>query len=248
MHVDTGEYRTNRPHPVLSIHVHYIFSCTNSLPVTTQCGNAFSWLNWQNYFITVWQAEHSREKSERGAQGNSVFVQVTSSLSILPLVLLPQPEVAVSESGTLLKLETQCSKCGGKYTWRSQPDLPGKFPSGNLLVSFAVLCARASIRKVLLVFRHTGILAYHEPTYYYHQRHFLIPSVVSFWRKYQKKLSDSLSNKEVVLAGDGHHDSMGHSAKFVTYTIFCCTLGLIIHIVLIQACLFSLKSWQTTKV
>lgn len=39
----------------------------------------------------------------------------------------------------------------------------------------------------------------------------------------------------MVLAGDGRHDSMGHSAKYGTYTIFCCTIGLIIHLVVIQA-------------
>ena len=38
-----------------------------------------------------------------------------------------------------------------------------------------------------------------------------------------------------MLAGDERHDSMGHSAKYGSYTIFCCTVGLIIHIVLIQA-------------
>ena len=38
----------------------------------------------------------------------------------------------------------------------------------------------------------------------------------------------------VTLAGDGRHDSMGHSAKYGTYTIFSCTIGLIIHIVLVK--------------
>ena len=80
-----------------------------------------------------------------------------------------------------------------------------------------------------------GVLVYNEPTNYYHQRHLLIPTIISFWRKYQTKLLDSLKGKEVVLAGDGRHDSMGHSAKYGTYTIFCCTVGLIIHIVLLQA-------------
>lgn len=80
-----------------------------------------------------------------------------------------------------------------------------------------------------------GVLMYNEPKYYYHQRHLLIPTVVSFWRDYQKKLLVSLKGKEVVLAGDGRHDSMGHSAKYGTYTIFCCTIDLIIHI---QASLF----------
>lgn len=46
---------------------------------------------------------------------------------------------------------------------------------------------------------------------------------------------DAIKGKEVVLAGDRRHDSMGHSAKFATYSIFCCTVGLIIHIVLVQA-------------
>jgi len=92
----------------------------------------------------------------------------------------------------------------------------------------------ASIKKVLLVFRHMGVLVYNEPTYYYHQRHLLIPTVISFWCKYQKRILDTLKGKEVVLAGDGLHDSMGHSAKYGTYTIFCCTVGLIIHIVLVQ--------------
>ena len=51
------------------------------------------------------------------------------------------------------------------------------------------------------------------------------------------KLMLQLKNKEVVLAGDGRHDSMGHSAKYGTYTMFCCTIGLIIHIVLVQVCM-----------
>ena len=37
-----------------------------------------------------------------------------------------------------------------------------------------------------------------------------------------------------MLAGDGRHDSMGHSAKFGAYTMFCCTLPMIIHFALIQ--------------
>ena len=156
------------------------------------------------------------------------------------LCFFAKPKVVVTQTGTMLTIVSECSKCGETYTWKSQPDLLGRFPAGNLLLSFAVLCAGASVRKVLLVFQHMGLLVYHEPTYYYHQRHLLIPSVVAFWRKYQKKMLDQLKNKEVVMAGDGRHDSMGHSAKYGTYTIFCCTVGLILHIVLVQVFQFSL--------
>ena len=154
--------------------------------------------------------------------------------------MAPSPEVSPSQTGTLLTIETKCSACKGIFTWKSQPFLLGKFPAGNLLLSFAVLCAGASIKKVLTVFQHMGVLVYNEPIYYYHQRHLLIPTVVSFWRKYQKKILDTLKGKEVVLAGDGRHDSMGHSAKFGTYTMFCCTAGLIIHVVLVQVGVFTL--------
>lgn len=148
------------------------------------------------------------------------------------LCFFSKPKVSVKQTGTMLTVETQCSNCGESNIWRSQPDLLGKF----LLLSLAILCAGASVRKVLLVFRHMGMLVCHEPTYYYHQRHLLFPCIVSFWRRYQRKLMDRIKNKEVVLAGDGRHDSMGHSAKYGTYTIFCCTIGLIIHIVLVRVC------------
>ena len=42
----------------------------------------------------------------------------------------------------------------------------------------------------------------------------------------------------IVIAGDGRHDSMGHSAKFGAYTIFCCTVPMIIHFSLVQVSVF----------
>ena len=128
------------------------------------------------------------EKDEREEPKGIVFL---SKLLLLfqycHICFTPNPEVMSSQTGTLLTIETKCSKCKEIFIWKSQPFLLGKFPAGNLLLSFAVLCAGASIKKVLLVFRHMGILVYNEPTYYYHQRHLLIPTVISFWRKYQKK-------------------------------------------------------------
>ena len=67
--------------------------------------------------------------------------------------------------------------------------------------------------------------------------------------QFQNKLLLKLRNKEVVLAGDGRHDSMGHSDKYGTYSIFCCTIGLIIHIVLVQVCHFihSVCHWHNLR-
>ena len=40
-----------------------------------------------------------------------------------------------------------------------------------------------------------------------------------------------------MIAGDGRHDSMGHSAKYGTYTIFCCNNDKIIDFSLVQVIL-----------
>ncbi|XP_074632756.1 uncharacterized protein LOC141891673 [Acropora palmata] len=144
------------------------------------------------------------------------------------------PTLSISQSGTMLTIQTSCSHCKRDFTWTSQPLMLGKFPAGNLLLTFAILCSGASINKILVVFKHMGVLVYHFPTYFHHQRHLLIPAVVKYWRGYQAALLQRLQGQEVVLAGDGRHDSMGHSAKYGTYSIFCCTIGYIIHLVLVQ--------------
>lgn len=140
----------------------------------------------------------------------------------------------ITQTGTLLTIESICHVCKRENTWKSQPYLLGKFPAGNLLLSFAILSAGASFSKIALVFQHMGLLMYHRSVFYYQQRYLLIPTIVTFWRSYQEKIIQSLHGKDVALAGDGRHDSMGHSAKYGTYSTFCCTIGLVIHIVLVQ--------------
>ena len=153
----------------------------------------------------------------------------------------PEPFVTTSQTGTMLTVSTKCKKCEQTFTWSSQPMLLGRFPACNLLLSFAILCAGASVKKMLQVLRYMNVLIYNESTYYYHQKHLLIPTIVTYWREYQSKLLEQVNGVEVALAGDGRHDSMGHSAKYCTYTIFCCTIGLIINIALVQVIYFYIQ-------
>ena len=64
----------------------------------------------------------------------------------------------------------------------------------------------------------------------------LFPSIYLHWKKYQAMLMEKAKQLKdgVVLAGNGRHDSMGHSAKFCAYTIFCCSFAQIIHFNLVQ--------------
>ena len=61
----------------------------------------------------------------------------------------------------------------------------------------------------------------------------LFPTIYIYWQKYQKKLLEKVKSMSsgIVLAGDGRHDSMGHSAKY--------GVSMIIHFALVQVCLNS---------
>lgn len=42
------------------------------------------------------------------------------------------------------------------------------------------------------------------------------------------------TQKYLTIAGDGRHDSIGHSAKYCAYTLFCCTVPCIFGFSLVQ--------------
>lgn len=100
---------------------------------------------------------------------------------------------------------------------------------------FAVLMAGASISKILLVFQHMGLSAFSSRTFFSHQRAFVFPTVIHYWESYRTRLINSLKDmKDVVWSGDGRFDSMGHSAKYGAYTMFCSTIMKVVHFELIQ--------------
>ena len=63
----------------------------------------------------------------------------------------------------------------------------------------------------------------------------IFPTIYLCWQKYQNLMLEKLkAHGGIVIAGDGRHDSMGNSAKFCAYTIFCCTIPMIIHFYMVQ--------------
>lgn len=142
----------------------------------------------------------------------------------------------MEQNGTMVTVVQRCKSCQEKpFRWRSQPFVFGRYPAGNLLLSFAILMAGASVSKVLLVFRHLGLAVYTYRTFFYHQNRFIFPAILSYWETYQAQLIESAKQvKDLVWSGDGRFDSMGHSAKYGAYTMFCCTLMKIIHFDILQ--------------
>ncbi|KAK2555135.1 hypothetical protein P5673_023105 [Acropora cervicornis] len=64
----------------------------------------------------------------------------------------------------------------------------------------------------------------------------LFPTILLYWEKYQKHLLEKVKAVKdgIIIAGDGRHDSMGYCAKYGAYTIFCCTIPMILLFSLIQ--------------
>lgn len=146
------------------------------------------------------------------------------------------PTVEAFKTGTMVTLSQNCPKCDvGAFKWSSQPLDLGKYAAGNILFSFGILMAGASVSKILLVFKHMGMCAIRSRTFFIHQKQLIIPSVLHHWEAYRKNLVEKVkAMKNVVWGGDGRFDSMGHSAKYGTYSMFCSPIDKIVHFELIQ--------------
>ena len=145
------------------------------------------------------------------------------------------PKVSMETCGTMVTVSQYCQSCEKNFKWRSQPFILGRYPAGNVLLSFAVLMAGASISKLLLVFTHMGLSVYEARTFFHHQSRFLFPAILKYWETYQSLLINKLKDmKDVAWSGDGRFDSMGHSAKYGVYTMLCSTMMKVVHFVLLQ--------------
>ena len=78
------------------------------------------------------------------------------------------------------------------------------------------------------------ILNYVKLMYFFQEK--LLPAISLHWKKYQSQIIEKLkiSERPLSMAGDGRHDSTGHSANYCAYTTFCCTSPRTIHFSLVQ--------------
>ena len=95
-----------------------------------------------------------------------------------------KPTVESLKNGSMITVLQHCPNCGNNaFKWSSQPLTFGKFPAGNIILSFGVLVAGASISKVLLVFKNIGMAAHDLRTFFRHERDFILPSILKHWEE-----------------------------------------------------------------
>ena len=145
------------------------------------------------------------------------------------------PTVRVYRTGSMATVVQSCKHCNKEYQWNSQPTILGRYPAGNIMMSFAILMSGVSISQALLMFKHMGLAAISIRTFFYHQKEFLFPSVLLHWERYRSSLINKISGlKDIEWSGDGRFDSMGHNAKYGVYSMFCNTISKLVHFELVQ--------------
>ncbi len=103
------------------------------------------------------------------------------------------PKVSTRVNGTMVTVLQECAQYGKQFQWRIQPLVFGRFPAGNVLFSFSVLMAGASISKMLFVMKRFGLSVISARTFCYHQQKFLFPLIWHHWEEHQRRLLSSLS-------------------------------------------------------
>ncbi|CAH1242609.1 Hypp6887 [Branchiostoma lanceolatum] len=148
-----------------------------------------------------------------------------------------RPTVTVKMTGTMAIVSQSCTSCDeDSYAWPSQPFVFDKYPTGNILLSFGILISGISLSKTLLLFKHIGLSMFSGRAYHQHQKKYLVPSILCYWKSYRQRLINLLKGeKNAVWSGDGRYDSMGHSAKYGAYTMFCNTINKLVHFELLQS-------------
>ena len=141
----------------------------------------------------------------------------------------------VYRRGTFIAVKQSCSQCSHERVWTSQPRIKNT-PAGNILLSASILYSGATFTKVLRLMSHMRVACVSDRTFYYHQRRYLKPSILSVWGQEQSKLlaQSKAQSTPLSIGGDGRADSPGHSAKYGSYGIIDLHTNKVLHIELVQ--------------
>ena len=124
-----------------------------------------------------------------------------------------------------------------KRQWTSQPRIRDT-PAGNVLLLAGILFSGATQGKVLRMLSHLKVACFTDRTFYYHQKRYLQPAVVSVWETKQSVLlaQYKAAGTPFTIGGNGRADSPGHSANYSSYRIIDLTTNEFIRIQSVQVC------------
>ena len=142
--------------------------------------------------------------------------------------------VNYAKCGGMLTAYIKCLCCKSFREWKSQPDIAG-IPMGNNLLSGAILYSGSLPRKFLGGLKSINLACISRETFFRHQRQFLQMVIQSSWILQCNLQFTEIQGTDVVIGGDGRCDSMGHSAKYGSYTAVNLETNKILNVEIIQS-------------
>jgi hypothetical protein len=125
-------------------------------------------------------------------------------------------------SGGVLQVSWNCPNGHNGY-WVSSQVLCQK--NGQNIFSTSVLLALGLVLsgnhydKIMIFCKFLGLNFISRQTFNRMQKHYIIPSITSFWEEMKAEVWKILTNVQLILCGDGRNDSPGHSAKYCVYVL-----------------------------
>ncbi|KAK3711271.1 hypothetical protein QZH41_020521, partial [Actinostola sp. cb2023] len=174
--------------------------------------------------------EREEEEEEQGMEIDNLDMEIEEE----PVVFSQSTEYSAEDTET--ETETETEEEEEKYIKPSIALESNLRKQPKFIVFFVKAVVVVQSSKVLQIFNNMGLSCFSLRAYFRHQREKLFPTIYIYWKSYQSKMIQKLkeTGEALVIAGDGRHDSMGHSAKYCAYTIFCCTIPLILHFSIVQ--------------
>ncbi len=160
--------------------------------------------------------------------------QLLLLLSICHFCLSSNITVSSVLKGSMLIAVIKCSHCKSIWEWCSQPKIRG-YAAGDILLSGAILFSGNLPKKSLRLLKSINIPCQSARSFFRHQNNHIHYVVTHLWNAQQHELLRGLANEGLLIGGDGRCDSMGHSAKYGSYTTVDLQRNKILHIELVQS-------------
>nr|XP_034315406.1 LOW QUALITY PROTEIN: uncharacterized protein LOC105340464 [Crassostrea gigas] len=127
--------------------------------------------------------------------------------------------IEIQHVGSALYLKWICSNSHLAEKWCSQPILNRGLHAGDLMLSAAILFSGNNFGKMELFAKFLKLGFPGQSTFTRLQKRYLVPAVDEYWTSQQTGIVDEMSDKDLIILGDGRMDSPGHCAQYCTYTV-----------------------------
>ena len=119
--------------------------------------------------------------------------------------------------GSMLIAAIKCPHCKSVWEWSSQPKIRG-FAASDILLSEAIVFSGNLSEKAFQLFKSIPIRCHSRQSFFQHQDNHLHPVVKQLWDRQQQELLQEIKEDGLLIGQDARCDSMGHSAKYGSYT------------------------------